>query len=79
MPKVVLTTKVEPVYDDLPEQRYHFPQTYLNQLSAAVGDWAVYYEPRRSSGDLSSSGGRQSYFAVAKVERIYRDEKLPDH
>jgi putative restriction endonuclease len=79
MTKVVLTTKVEPVYDDLPEQRYHFPRTYLNQLTSAVGDWAVYYEPRRASGDLSSSGGRQSYFAVAKVERIYPDEKQPDH
>jgi putative restriction endonuclease len=79
MPKVVLTTKVLPVYDDLPEDRYHFPRTYLNQVSKSVGDWAVYYEPRRSSGDLSSSGGRQCYFAVAKIERIYPDENRADH
>ncbi len=28
MAKAVLTTKVDPTYDDLPEVRYHFPRTY---------------------------------------------------
>ena len=79
MTKAVLTTKVTPVYDDLPEVRYHFPKTYLNQVSRAVGDWIVYYEPRRSTGDLGSSGGRQVYFATARVERIYPDPVLADH
>jgi putative restriction endonuclease len=36
--KAVLTTKVSPVYDDLPEVRYHFPKTYLRQVESAVGD-----------------------------------------
>lgn len=79
MAKAVFTTKVSPVYDDLPEIRYHFPRTYLNQVSKAVGDWIVYYEPRRSTGELSSSGGRQVYFATARVERIYPDPVLADH
>jgi putative restriction endonuclease len=79
MTKAVLTTKVTPVYDDLPEVRYHFPKTYLNQVSRAVGDWIVYYEPRRSKGDLGSSGGRQVYFATARVERIYPDPLRSDH
>ena len=79
MAKAVLTTKVTPVYDDLPEVRYHFPKTYLNQLSRAVGDWIVYYEPRRSTGDLGSSGGRQVYFATARVDRLHPDPVLPDH
>ena len=69
MPKAVLTTKVDPSYDDLPEERYHFPRTYLNAARAALGDWIVYYEPRRSSAHLSSSGGRQSYFATARIVR----------
>ncbi len=43
----IFTTKIEPAYDDLPEERYHFPRTYLSQVEAAVGDWIVYYEPRR--------------------------------
>lgn len=28
-------------YDDLPEVRYHFPRTYLNQVQAAEKDWIV--------------------------------------
>jgi putative restriction endonuclease len=79
MTKVVLTSKVDPTYDDLPEERYHFPKTYLRQIEQAVGDWIVYYEPRRSSGDLSSSGGRQSYFATAKLLRIEPDPTQKDH
>ncbi len=43
--KAVLQTKVSPAYDDIPEQFYHFPRTYLNEVKAAVGDWIVYYEP----------------------------------
>ena len=79
MAKAVFTTKVTPSYDDLPEVRYHFPKTYLNYARQTVGDYVVYYEPRRSSADLSSGGGRQSYFGVARVESIIEDEQQPDH
>jgi putative restriction endonuclease len=79
MVKAVFTTKSNPTYDDLPEERYHFPRTYLRQVEAALGDWIVYYEPRRSSGDLSSRGGRQCYFAIAKVDSVRPDHSLPDH
>ena len=79
MPKAVLTTKVDPSYDDLPEKRYHFPRRYLNAAQAAVGDWIVYYEPRRSSARLSSRGGRQSYFATARIVGVDADPRLADH
>lgn len=79
MTKAVLTTKVAPTYDDLPEERYHFPRTYLRAVEAAAGDWIVYYEPRRTSGELSSRGGRQAYFAVARLDRIAADPVRPDH
>ena len=79
MPKAVLTTKVDPSYDDLPEHRYHFPRRYLRAARAAVGDWIVYYEPRRTSADLSSRGGRQSYFATARIVRIGDDPHRDDH
>ncbi|MGB5947720.1 MAG: HNH endonuclease [Parvibaculum sp.] len=79
MTKAVLTSKITPTYDDLPEERYHFPKTYLRQIEAALHDWIVYYEPRRSSGDLSSSGGRQAYFATARITHIQRDANQPDH
>src|SRR5262249_14859156 len=79
MAKAVFTTKPTPTYDDLPEHRYHFPRTYLRQVEAVLGDWIVYYEPRRTSGELSSRGGRQSYFAVARVDSIAADDEQPDH
>ena len=79
MAKAVLTTKVDPSYDDLPEDRYHFPQTYLRAAQAALGDWILYYEPRRVSADLSSRGGRQSYFATARIERIGPDPLRANH
>ena len=44
-----------------------------------MGDHIVYYEPRRSSAALSSTGGRQSYFGVARVTEIIEDKKLADH
>ena len=79
MPKAVFTTKVDPAYDDLPEQRYHFPRTYLRAAREALEDWIVYYEPRRSSADSSSRGGRQSYFATAFLEKIQPDPHLENH
>ena len=42
-------------------------------------DWIIYYEPRRSSGLLSSRGGRQSYFATACISEIIEDNSRPDH
>ncbi|MFZ2107265.1 MAG: restriction endonuclease [Roseiarcus sp.] len=79
MAKAILTTKIDPTYDDLPEQRYHFPRTYLRAVEAARRDWIIYYEPRRSSGLLSSRGGRQSYFATACISEIIDDNSRPDH
>jgi hypothetical protein len=79
MVKAILTTKVSPTYDDLPEERYHFPRAYLRQVERAVGDFAVYYEPRRSSGDMSSRGGRQAYFAVATITAVEPDPAHADH
>ncbi len=79
MPKAVLTTRVDPAYDDLPEVRYHFPHTYLNTIEGALDDWIVYYEPRRSGRQLSSSDGRQSYFATARLVNVQRDSRLEGH
>ena len=49
------------------------------RFEAAVGDWTVYYEPRRASGDLSSRGGRQAYIATARIDRIEPDPRRPEH
>jgi len=77
--KAVFMTKIDPSYDDLPEVRYHFPKTYLRAVEQTLGDWLIYYEPRRSTAALSSRGGRQSYFGTARLARIEPDRLLPDH
>jgi putative restriction endonuclease len=79
MAKVVLTHKVDSIYDDLPEERYHFPQTYIRQIESAIGDLAVYYEPGRTGASGSGRTGRQSYIAVAKITRVERDPLRTDH
>jgi putative restriction endonuclease len=79
MAKAIFTTKISPTYDDRPEEQYHFPNTYLNQARSSIGDHIIYYEPRRSSADDSSRGGRQAYFATARVEDVIPDPKQPDH
>lgn len=78
MAKAVLTFSETSGYDDQPEVRYHFPSTYLNQVKAAVGDLVVYYEPRRTAG-INSSGGRQAYFAVARLDAVKPDPYQSDH
>ena len=78
MAKGVFTTKLSPSYDDLPEVRYHFPRTYLRQVEQTLGDTIAYYEPRRGTAELSSRGGRQVYFAVARPQSITQDPKHPD-
>ncbi|EPX57012.1 HNH endonuclease family protein [Cystobacter fuscus DSM 2262] len=78
MAKAIFTTSESSAYDDQPEVRYHFPKTYLRQAEAALGDLILYYEPRRTQGPRSTTG-RQAYFAVARLQRVERDEATPDH
>lgn len=78
MANAVFTTSESSAYNDQPEIRYHFPRTYLKQVEQAVGDWILYYEPRRTSGP-SSATGRQAYFAAAFVDRVTPDRDTPDH
>ena len=79
MAKAVFTHADGSIYDDLPEARYHFPQTYLRAVEAALGDWIVYYEPRRVEAGTDRVGGRQAYFATAKLTRIERDMSREGH
>lgn len=79
MAKAIFTTKISPSYKDLPELMYHFPKTYLRQATAAVGDWILYYEPRREDSSPAGRAGRQCYFATARVTDVKRDSSLKDH
>jgi putative restriction endonuclease len=79
MTKAIFITRVTPSYDDRPEEYYHFPSMYINQVRAAVGDQIIYYEPRRVDSSLSSKGGKQAYFACAQVNEIRSHPTRPDH
>ncbi|MBC8402818.1 MAG: HNH endonuclease [Candidatus Marinimicrobia bacterium] len=69
MAKGVLTTKIGSIYDDIPEEKYHFPKTYLNQLKQMVDDWIIYYEPSKTGIGIHGKG-RQVYYALARVNSI---------
>jgi putative restriction endonuclease len=66
MAKGVLVHRPDSIYDDLPWERYQFPSRYLNRIKQMVGDWIVYYEPRRSSG-------RSGYNAIAIIQEVIPD------
>lgn len=69
--KVVFDTRQGSGYSDSID-RYHFPARYLRAASAAVGDWAIYYEPSRENG-------RRAYIAAARIERIEPDAERSGH
>jgi len=78
MAKAIFTIKSGSGYDDRPEEYYHFPRTYLNQVRNAIGDHIIYYEPRRTSSDTPTVG-RQAYFATARVTDVVQDEEKEGH
>ena len=79
MTKTVFTHKPGSLYDDLPEERYHFPAAYLRQVEAAVGDFILYYEPGRTGLDGRNRTGRRAYVATAKVTDVRTDPARPGH
>lgn len=79
MSKAIFTTKVNPTYRDLPEVMYHFPKTYLRYVNAAVGDWIIYYEPRREDSMPGGRAGRQAYFATALLTHLAQDPVNANH
>ena len=66
----VLVHRSDSIYDDSPAERYQFPRQYLARVKACVGDWVVYYEPRKVAGT-------RGYFAVAKVQQVIPDPGAP--
>jgi putative restriction endonuclease len=53
-------------YNDTLTKRYQFPAIYLNTAQKLIGNWIVYFEPRR----VPQARG---YFGMAKVEKIVPD------
>ena len=66
----VFIHRSDSIYDDSPAEQYQFPSQYLSRAQGFVGDWIVYYEPRK----VDSTRG---YFAIAKVQQIIPDPTAP--
>lgn len=67
----VFVHKSESIYDDIPSERYQFPEKCLSFAKQCVNDWIIYLEPRRAKK-------ARGYFAVARVERIIKDPNIPN-
>ena len=65
----VFIHRADSIYDDSPAERYQFPNQYLSRAETTIGDWIIYYEPRK----VSETRG---YFAVAKVQQIIPDPSI---
>lgn len=60
------------LYDDLIEERYHFPKRYLADAEQCMGDWILYRE-------TGAERGRMAYIAAAHVGRIDPDPVRAGH
>lgn len=67
----VFIHRADSIYDDSPAERYQFPGQYLSRATQCVGDWIVYYEPRKVTGS-------RGYYAVARVAQIVPDPTAND-
>jgi putative restriction endonuclease len=62
----VFVHRSDSIYADVPAERYQFPSQYLRRVEACIGDWIIYYEPRK----IVDTRG---YFAIAKVRGVIPD------
>jgi putative restriction endonuclease len=65
----VFIHRSDSIYDDSPATQYQFPSQYLGRVESCIGDWIIYYEPRKA---LESRG----YFAIAKVQQVIPDPSV---
>lgn len=66
----VFVHRQDSIYDDSPAERYQFPGQYLKRVADCIGDWIIYYEPRKVPNT-------RGYFALARVERVVPDPTSP--
>jgi putative restriction endonuclease len=66
----VFIHRSDSIYEDSPAEHYQFPSQYLGRVQSCVGDWIIYYEPRKVADT-------RGYFAGAKIERVIPDPTAP--
>jgi putative restriction endonuclease len=65
----VFIHRSDSIYEDSPAERYQFPNQYLARVEACIGDWIIYYEPRKAQES-------RGYFAIAKVQQVIPDPSI---
>lgn len=66
----VFIHRFDSIYKDSPAEQYQFPSQYLGRVEACLGQWIIYYEPRK----VAETRG---YFAIAKVQQVIPDPSAP--
>jgi putative restriction endonuclease len=66
----VFIHRSDSIYEDTPAERYQFPSQYLARVEACIGDWIIYYEPRKAKES-------RGYFAIAKIQQVIPDPGTP--
>jgi putative restriction endonuclease len=66
----VFIHRSDSIYEDTPAERYQFPGQYLARVEACLGDWIIYYEPRKAQES-------RGYFAIAKLQQVIPDPGTP--
>jgi putative restriction endonuclease len=67
----VFIHRSDSIYKDSPAEHYQFPSQYLARVEACIGDWIIYYEPRKAQES-------RGYFAIAKIQQVVPDPGTPD-
>ncbi|MBX4940535.1 HNH endonuclease [Rhizobium binae] len=65
----VFIHRSDSIYNDRPAEQYQFPRQYLGRVQACLGDWIIYYQPRKMAAT-------RGYFAVAKVAQVIPDPEV---
>jgi putative restriction endonuclease len=62
----VFIHRSDSIYEDTPAERYQFPSQYRTRVEQCIGDWIIYYEPRKARES-------RGYFAIAKIQQVIPD------
>ena len=65
----VFIHRSDSIYGDIPAEHYQFPSQYLGRVRACIGDWIIYYEPRKIVGT-------KGYYAIAKIQSVIPDPSV---
>ena len=73
----VFIHRADSPYEDSPATQYQFPSQYLSRASDTVGDWIVYYEPRKVRGTRGYYAPEAMVDAWVREKRYFKPGVFP--